>query len=342
MTQIDTIAALALPYGFTVEAWGPGAMLYLARRTANGRSVTIGTGNETDILLEDADPALPLFLLGGMEADGDYLASIGEANPDPMPLQEALAKGQDIALTMDREAFPLLAREFPDYPIASLPPIPAHWVDRSWHNEPCPTFQIGEADGQIVFIDFPDPAVREFPEMKRFTVHNLDQNGQLGTDSMGLETDDWAEVLAEVESNERLGRLRSDTLTAEDIAAFMAENDAAEKPCPDFHQFLQAKQDEQVSAESILATFGFSVEVGGGGATFLSLYFGEYGKPDWHIWATDSGGGQSMPTTTDFWLCVYPPDWDGEEPAAQFGHEDGMPLEDAARVAVAFVTEKRG
>jgi hypothetical protein len=37
--------------------------------------------------------------------------------------------------------FELLRREFPDFPLESLPEIPADWDDQSWHNDACPSFE---------------------------------------------------------------------------------------------------------------------------------------------------------------------------------------------------------
>ena len=34
-------------------------------------------------------------------------------------------------------AFPNVIKEFPDYDLATLPPIPSGWVDSSWHNDIC-------------------------------------------------------------------------------------------------------------------------------------------------------------------------------------------------------------
>jgi hypothetical protein len=82
--------------------------------------------------------------------------------------------------------------EFTDFPAETLPPIPAGWTDQSWHNDTCPCFNAG--NGNVVFIDYADTDLREWPESKRFTVQGdpeiVDHNDVL------LETDDWSEVLA--------------------------------------------------------------------------------------------------------------------------------------------------
>lgn len=84
--------------------------------------------------------------------------------------------------------------EFPDFDPATLPAIPAGWTDQSWHNDACPCFNAG--NGKVVFIDYADPTLREWPEGKRFTVQGdpemVDHNDVL------FETDDWAELLKAV------------------------------------------------------------------------------------------------------------------------------------------------
>lgn len=82
--------------------------------------------------------------------------------------------------------------EFPDFDPATLPAIPPHWRDQSWHNDACPSFNAG--NGLVVFTDFADPALREFPDGSRFTVHS-DPELTNGNDVL-LESDNWADVLA--------------------------------------------------------------------------------------------------------------------------------------------------
>jgi|688.fasta_scaffold966293_2 hypothetical protein len=62
---------------------------------------------------------------------------------------------------------------FPDYAGLTLPPIPASWVDVSYHNDCCPSWQTPvDADGRsfVVFIDYPDLADRETASEDRYTV----------------------------------------------------------------------------------------------------------------------------------------------------------------------------
>jgi hypothetical protein len=75
---------------------------------------------------------------------------------------------------------------FPHYPVAALPPIPAHWSDISWRNDACPSFSCGEF---VIYVDFPTPEDREEPSSPRFGLQrsHVDQISQ---------SDDWHEVLA--------------------------------------------------------------------------------------------------------------------------------------------------
>jgi hypothetical protein len=83
-------------------------------------------------------------------------------------------------------------QEFPDFDPATLPAIPAEWTDTSWHNDTCPSFNAG--NGKVVFVEYADPAQREFADVARFTVHadpaTVDSNDVL------FESEDWAEILA--------------------------------------------------------------------------------------------------------------------------------------------------
>lgn len=71
---------------------------------------------------------------------------------------------------------------FPDYPIATMMPIPATWSEMSWHHETAPSFgpcvgPMGEA--AQLWIDYEDPGKREVPESSRFTFSRRDAVGEL-------------------------------------------------------------------------------------------------------------------------------------------------------------------
>jgi hypothetical protein len=93
-------------------------------------------------------------------------------------------------------------KEFPDFPAADMPAMPAHgdFVDTSWHNDACPSIA-SDALGLRVWIDFADRSVREIEDGPRFIVARQDDG--VVTGEAILETDDWDEVLAVIEQ-ERL------------------------------------------------------------------------------------------------------------------------------------------
>ncbi len=84
----------------------------------------------------------------------------------------------------------LITREFPDFDLATLPAIPAHWLGSSWRNDTCPSFQIG--DLYQIFIDYPNPAEREWAESCRYTLHSIDDGGG---QHVVVHTDNWNDVL---------------------------------------------------------------------------------------------------------------------------------------------------
>ncbi|MET4489057.1 hypothetical protein [Bradyrhizobium sp. LA7.1] len=88
--------------------------------------------------------------------------------------------------------------EFPDYPVADMPAMPAHGnvVDTSWHNDACPSFA-SDALGLHIWIDYADKSVREFENGPRFIVVRLSEG--IKTGHTVIETNDWNEVLAVIE-----------------------------------------------------------------------------------------------------------------------------------------------
>jgi hypothetical protein len=115
------------------------------------------------------------------------------------------------AATTPAEA-PLYQREFPDFDAATMPFLASVWKDQSWHNDTCPSF-FHEEFGLIIFIDYADKTLSEFPESPRFSlsqmVKDTDTKGEdywawpsdLGddkTESLIISSDDWAEVEAHI------------------------------------------------------------------------------------------------------------------------------------------------
>lgn len=96
--------------------------------------------------------------------------------------------------------------EFPDFPAADMPALPdgCGFVDTSWHNDACPSFTSDEI-GLTIWVDFLDPALCEYQDAQgnrqypRFAVHCQDHGVE--TSGPAIQTDDWAEVLAFIESH---------------------------------------------------------------------------------------------------------------------------------------------
>ena len=66
------------------------------------------------------------------------------------------------------------ALQFPDYPIACMPPIPGDWTDKSWRNDTKPSFEVCTGPmGEPVemWIDYPEPALREIAGEPRFGLY---------------------------------------------------------------------------------------------------------------------------------------------------------------------------
>lgn len=90
--------------------------------------------------------------------------------------------------------------EFPDFDPSTMPAIPAHWQDISWHNDTCPSFQIGAS--LAVMVDYADAAQREHPESPRFSIHPMEDGTYLSDSFSLLDSDDWSEVLTMVAEKE--------------------------------------------------------------------------------------------------------------------------------------------
>lgn len=83
--------------------------------------------------------------------------------------------------------------EFPDFPATDMPSLPEGFEDHSWHNDVCPHFE--NAKGRIsVWIDYADPAQREFSDAMRFTVSGITDEGYVG--DVLDQSDSWDDVLS--------------------------------------------------------------------------------------------------------------------------------------------------
>lgn len=89
--------------------------------------------------------------------------------------------------------------EFPDFPADAMPAVPNSFYDRSWRNEPCPSFMHDET-GLLLQVDYPEASQREFADAPRFRAYRLeaahpDAGWQIDGDlNAFIETDDWLEA----------------------------------------------------------------------------------------------------------------------------------------------------
>lgn len=88
--------------------------------------------------------------------------------------------------------------EFRDYDIATLPAIPNYWQDVSWHNDTCPSWQIGEL---LIYIDYEKLDDREMGIEERYRVSDYE------TVDLYLATNDWQTVLDYVQAHNDSGGL---------------------------------------------------------------------------------------------------------------------------------------
>lgn len=79
-----------------------------------------------------------------------------------------------------------IEHQFPEFDIATLPPIPSTWIDLSWRNDVCPSWAIGKLR---IWVDFADPKERDFEHGCRFRITDEEVSEII------FESNDWSEVL---------------------------------------------------------------------------------------------------------------------------------------------------
>lgn len=90
---------------------------------------------------------------------------------------------------------PLWLREFSDMPADAVPELPVGWIDESWGNDVCPRFHHQEA-GLVLWVDYPDRAMREFPEMPRLTLTHAAVCGE--SEEHIISYEEWEDMRAEL------------------------------------------------------------------------------------------------------------------------------------------------
>lgn len=85
------------------------------------------------------------------------------------------------------------ATEFPNYPANTLPELPKGFEDTSWRKDTCPS---ACSDTLQLFLDYPNPTDREDPELLRYSLYRITDDGAEDI----LDTDNWSEMLAAIEN----------------------------------------------------------------------------------------------------------------------------------------------
>lgn len=149
-----------------------------------------------------------------------------------------------------------LVEQFPDFDVSSLPAIPPHWCDESWHNDAAPSFR---CEDYRIYVDHKDPSDREVDGAARFAVH-FDQNEQVSSPArLVIETDDWSEVLSTILgqtfanacfksfSDEQMSQIRSRNASQAYAGSVCATHDFADA------NEIMAEAFETVMGRSLLA-----------------------------------------------------------------------------------------
>ena len=84
--------------------------------------------------------------------------------------------------------------EFPTFPADAIPAdvFGDGWTDTSYRNDVAPTFGF---DRFVVFVDYPNPTDREYPDLPRFRAYDA-VDALEATYNNGCESDVWADILA--------------------------------------------------------------------------------------------------------------------------------------------------
>lgn len=165
--------------------------------------------------------------------------------------------------------------EFPDFPAADWPQLPADWSDASYHNDACPS-ATHEALGLHLFIDYADRERRELRDIPRFSLQLMQafldpndggaMNWQLGDVAQTPElfaSDDVGAVLAFVGGctrdaldRVRMGHELAAALREALYADQLAECAAGRADPPDFID------DNECTAAAYVAVFGGDFDPG--------------------------------------------------------------------------------
>lgn len=133
--------------------------------------------------------------------------------------------------------------QFPDYPIASMPPIPGDWTDKSWRKDTKPSFEVCTGPmGEPVemWIDYPVPALREIASEPRFGLYRRNGDDELEAIYTG---EDYAEAM-EHANRETLAcafaNALADQMTPEEWQTMRLTNQTITPGCCASHDHLDA------------------------------------------------------------------------------------------------------
>lgn len=145
------------------------------------------------------------------------------------------AVGEWLASRRHLHELPPYRAEFPRFGVLDVV-VPEGWIDESWHDEACPSFTRGRLR---IWIDFANPEDREAGGLTRFCLMREDGPGAGTTelDRMLCSTNDWAEVLEEIQANEALALEDLEVLYGEKGQGVKLKYTVSEQ-FPDFTGFL--------------------------------------------------------------------------------------------------------
>lgn len=86
-----------------------------------------------------------------------------------------------------------LRREFPNYDITTLPPIPEGYSDASSYIDAAPSFENAERNLKV-YVDYANYSDRESGRSERYCVSHYDEEAG-DYEDVALSTNDWDEVL---------------------------------------------------------------------------------------------------------------------------------------------------
>lgn len=92
---------------------------------------------------------------------------------------------------------PQYKKAFPDFNLDI--DIPEGFVDCSWENEPCPSFQNIDLE-LILYVDYADTNLREFKDIERFSLVATKNGMFMENNDQLITTDNWDEILLEIEN----------------------------------------------------------------------------------------------------------------------------------------------